>query len=38
VRWVPFEEALGMTADGRISDAVSIMGIQRVALRRAGVP
>ena len=38
VRWIPFEEALAMTADGRISDAVSIMGIQRVALRRAGVP
>jgi 8-oxo-dGTP pyrophosphatase MutT (NUDIX family) len=38
VRWIPFEEALAMTADGRISDAVSIMGIQRVALRRAGAP
>ncbi|HEU5203105.1 MAG TPA: NUDIX hydrolase [Candidatus Limnocylindrales bacterium] len=38
VRWVPFDEALAMTADGRIADAVSIMGIQRVALRRAGVP
>ena len=38
VRWVPFDEALAMTTDGRISDAVSIMGIQRVALRRAGVP
>ena len=37
VRWVPFDEALAMTADGRITDAVSIMGIQRVALRRAGV-
>jgi 8-oxo-dGTP pyrophosphatase MutT (NUDIX family) len=37
VRWVPFDEALAMTADGRIADAVSIMGIQRVALRRAGV-
>ena len=37
VRWVQFDEALGMTADGRITDAVSIMGIQRVALRRAGV-
>jgi 8-oxo-dGTP pyrophosphatase MutT (NUDIX family) len=37
VRWVPFDEALAMTADGRITDAVSIIGIQRVALRRAGV-
>jgi 8-oxo-dGTP pyrophosphatase MutT (NUDIX family) len=36
VRWVPFEEALAMIGDGRITDAVSIMGIQRVALRRAG--
>ena len=37
VRWVPFDEALAMTGDGRITDAVSIMGIQRVALRRAGL-
>ena len=38
VRWVPFDEALAMTFDGRITDAVSIMGIQRVALTRlAGV-
>jgi 8-oxo-dGTP pyrophosphatase MutT (NUDIX family) len=34
VRWVPFDEAVQMTLDGRISDAVSIMGIQRVALDR----
>jgi len=34
VRWVPFDEALAMTVDGRITDAVSIMGIQRVALTR----
>jgi 8-oxo-dGTP pyrophosphatase MutT (NUDIX family) len=34
VRWVSFAEALGMTLDGRITDAVSIMGIQRVALAR----
>jgi 8-oxo-dGTP pyrophosphatase MutT (NUDIX family) len=37
VRWVPFDEALAMTTDGRITDAVSIIGIQRVGLRRAGV-
>jgi 8-oxo-dGTP pyrophosphatase MutT (NUDIX family) len=37
VRWVPFDDALAMTGDGRITDAVSIMGIQRVALRRAGM-
>ena len=36
VRWVPFDEALAMTVDGRITDAVSIMGIQRVALARLG--
>ena len=36
VRWVPFDEALAMTVDGRITDAVSIIGIQRVALLRAG--
>ena len=35
VRWVPFDEAFEMTADGRITDAVSIIGIQRVALQRA---
>jgi 8-oxo-dGTP pyrophosphatase MutT (NUDIX family) len=36
VRWVPFDEALAMTFDGRITDAVSIIGIQRAALLRAG--
>jgi len=36
VRWVPFDEALAMTIDGRITDAMSIIGIQRVALERAG--
>jgi 8-oxo-dGTP pyrophosphatase MutT (NUDIX family) len=34
VRWVPFAEALAMTLDGRITDAMAIMGIQRVALDR----
>jgi 8-oxo-dGTP pyrophosphatase MutT (NUDIX family) len=34
VRWEPFEEALAMTVDGRITDAMAIMGIQRVALER----
>jgi 8-oxo-dGTP pyrophosphatase MutT (NUDIX family) len=34
VRRVPFAEALAMTLDGRITDAMSIMGIQRVALDR----
>jgi 8-oxo-dGTP pyrophosphatase MutT (NUDIX family) len=36
VRWVPFDEALAMTADGRIVDAMSVVGIQRLALERAG--
>jgi 8-oxo-dGTP pyrophosphatase MutT (NUDIX family) len=38
VRRVPFEEALAMTLDGRITDAMAIMGIQRLALERAGRP
>ena len=36
VRWVPFEEALAMTMDGRIADAMSVLAIQRVALLRSG--
>jgi 8-oxo-dGDP phosphatase len=35
VRWTPFTEALAMTADGRITDAMTIMGLQRLALERA---
>jgi 8-oxo-dGDP phosphatase len=34
VRWLPFDEALAMTFDGRITDALSIIGLQRVALAR----
>ena len=34
VRWVAFDEALAMTLDGRVTDAMAIMGIQRVALDR----
>lgn len=34
VRWLPFDEALAMTLDGRITDALSIIGLQRVALAR----
>lgn len=34
VRWVPFEEALAMTLDGRITDALTVCGIERVALLR----
>ena len=35
MRWVPFDEALAMTRDGRITDAMSVAAIQRVALDRA---
>jgi 8-oxo-dGTP pyrophosphatase MutT (NUDIX family) len=39
LRWVPFDEALAMTLDGRITDAMSVVAIQRVALLGlAGVP
>jgi 8-oxo-dGDP phosphatase len=34
VRWVPFDEAFAMTLDGRITDAMSVVAIQRVALDR----
>lgn len=33
-RWVAFAEALAMTLDGRITDAMTMMAIQRVALDR----
>jgi 8-oxo-dGTP pyrophosphatase MutT (NUDIX family) len=36
VQWVPFETALAMSADGRITDALSLLGLQRVALLRLG--
>jgi 8-oxo-dGTP pyrophosphatase MutT (NUDIX family) len=35
VRWVPFAEALAMTLDGRITDALSVVALQRVALMRS---
>ena len=34
VRWVPFDEAVAMTRDGRITDVMSVAAIQRVALDR----
>jgi 8-oxo-dGTP pyrophosphatase MutT (NUDIX family) len=34
LRWVPFDEALTMTLDGTITDAMSVVAIQRVALDR----
>jgi hypothetical protein len=36
VRWVPFDEALAMAGDGRISDAMTLIGLLRVALERLG--
>jgi 8-oxo-dGTP pyrophosphatase MutT (NUDIX family) len=35
VRWVPFAEALEMAARGEITDALSLLGLQREALLRA---
>jgi 8-oxo-dGTP pyrophosphatase MutT (NUDIX family) len=34
LRWVTFDEALAMSLDGRITDALSVLAIQRVALER----
>ena len=33
VRWLPFDEALAMTLDGRITDAMSVVAIQRYGPR-----
>ena len=35
VRWLPFGEALAMTLDGRITDAITLIGLLRLALERA---
>ena len=35
IRWVAFDEVLAMVRDGGISDAMTIMGLQAVALERA---
>jgi len=35
VAWLRFDEALAMTLDGRITDALSVIAIGRVALARA---
>jgi 8-oxo-dGTP pyrophosphatase MutT (NUDIX family) len=34
VRWVPFDDVLAMTLDGRITDALTVLAVQRVALDR----
>lgn len=35
VRWLPFDEVLAMTLDGRISDAMTVVAVERLALLRA---
>jgi 8-oxo-dGTP pyrophosphatase MutT (NUDIX family) len=35
LRWLPFPEVLEMTLDGRITDAITIIAIERLALTRA---
>ena len=34
IRLVPFAEALAMTVDGRITDVMSVVALQRVGLAR----
>lgn len=34
VRWVPFAEVMAMVARGEITDAMSVLGLQRIALER----
>lgn len=34
-RWVSFDDALAMTLDGRITDAMTVVAIERLALLRA---
>ena len=36
LRWVPFEEAMAMIGRGEITDAMSVLALQAVALERAG--
>jgi 8-oxo-dGTP pyrophosphatase MutT (NUDIX family) len=36
IRWVTFDEALAMALDGRITDAMTILALQRLALERRG--
>jgi ADP-ribose pyrophosphatase len=35
IRWIPFDEVLAMTLDGRIMDALTMIAVQRAALDRA---
>lgn len=36
VRWAPFDEVMRMVNDGEITDALAVLGLQRVALLRNG--
>lgn len=36
VRWVPFDEALALAGDGRITDAMSVAALLKVGLARLG--
>ncbi len=35
IRWLPFDEVLAMTLDGRITDAMTVVAVERLALLRA---
>jgi 8-oxo-dGTP pyrophosphatase MutT (NUDIX family) len=35
IRWLRFDEVLAMTLDGRISDAMTVIAVERLALLRA---
>ena len=35
IRWLPFEDVLAMTLDGRISDAMTVIAVERLALLRS---
>lgn len=35
LRWLPFEEVLAMTLDGRIADAMTVIAVERLALLRS---
>ena len=34
IRWLPFEDVLAMTLDGRITDAMTVVAVERLALIR----
>jgi ADP-ribose pyrophosphatase len=37
IRWLPFADVLAMTLDGRITDAMTVVAVERLALLRARV-